>query len=438
VARAHLVGGNEWLVAYIGDALAEEMEVSALADRDRMLVVDQVNIELLRPDPANPRRIDADEAEALTRSIREFGFVEPVIARREDGVVIGGHQRLLAARRLGMKTVPVVFLDISMEKAHLLNLALNKISGTWDEDLLARLVADLSVAADVDLSLSGFGEGELKSLLKSLEHRDKQDRPETFDLAAALDQVDAKPSITQPADLVLLGDHRLLCGDSTRAEDVAKLMNGKRGDMAFVDPPYNVALGNHGGAGRGKKRLIANDDLAPEAWRAFVRGWGTQLLANVDGALYICMSTKEWGSVSLILDELGGHWSDTIIWAKDRFVLGRADYQRQYEPIWFGWREGAKRHWCGDRDQGDVWTIPRPAVSELHPSQKPLELVERAIKNSSRSGDVVADFFLGAGSALVASERTGRACYGTELSPHYCDIAIARWESFVGEKAVRP
>jgi DNA modification methylase len=437
VARAHLVGGNEWLVGYIGDALAEEMEVSALTDRDEMLVVEQIVIDLLRPDAANPRRIDADEAEALTRSIREFGFVEPVIARREDHVVIGGHQRLLAARRLGMKTVPVVLLDISMEKAHLLNLALNKISGTWDEDLLARLVADLSTVPDLDLSLSGFGDSELTALLKSLEHRDKQERPETFDLAAALDQVDEKPSITQPGELVLLGDNRLVCGDATKTEDVARLMNGQRADMAFVDPPYNVALGNHGGAGRGKKRLIANDDLDPETWRAFVRGWSTQLLANVDGALYICMSTKEWGSVSLILEELGGHWSDTIIWAKDRFVLGRADYQRKYEPLWFGWREGAKHHWCGDRDQSDVWTVPRPAVSDLHPTQKPLELVERAIRNSSEAEGVVADFFLGSGTTLIAAERTGRASYSMELSPHYCDIAIARWESFSGEKAVR-
>jgi DNA modification methylase len=402
-----------------------------------MPTTEPIDIERLRADPANPRRMDDAESEALTRSIREFGFVEPVIARREDRVVIGGHQRLLAARRLGMKTVPVVLLDISMEKAHLLNLALNKISGTWDEDLLARLVADLSTVPDLDLSLSGFGDSELTALLKSLEHRDKQDRPETFDLAAALDEIESKPSTTRPGELVLLCDHRLLCGDSTKADDVAKLMDGRTADMGFSDPPYNVALGNHGGAGRGKKRLIANDDLDPDAWRAFVRGWGTNLLAKVDGALYVCMSTKEWGSVSLILEELGGHWSDTIIWAKDRFVLGRADLQRQYEPIWYGWRDGAKHHWCGDRDQGDVWTIPRPAVSELHPSQKPLELVERAIKNSSRSGDVVADFFLGAGSTLIAAERTGRACYGMELDPHICDIAIARWESFSGEKAVR-
>jgi DNA modification methylase len=147
------------------------------------------------------------------------------------------------------------------------------------------------------------------------------------------------------------------------------------------------------------------------------------------------MSTKEWPLVSRVLEELGGHWSDTIIWAKDRFVLGRADYQRQYEPIWFGWREGASHHWCGARDQGDVWTIPRPAESELHPTMKPLALVERAVENSSRAGDLVLDLFLGSGTSVIAAERTGRICYGMELDPHYCRIVIARWEAFTGLNA---
>ncbi len=390
----------------------------------------------LRPDPANPRRISDAESEALTRSVREYGMVQPIIARREDRTVIGGHQRLVAARRLGMKTVPVVFLDLSVEQARVLNLALNKISGDWDQELLARLLADLQTVPDLDLSLSGFDDDELKKLLKSLEHREKRDRPETFDLAAALEAADTAPARTQPGDVWLLGEHRLCCGDSTDSANVARLMAGKTAAMAFVDPPYNVDLGNHGGQQRGqRKRTIANDDLDREAWRAFVEGWATNLLASVDGAIYICMSTKEWGSVSTILEELGGHWSDTIIWAKDRFVLGRADYQRQYEPIWFGWREGAKHHWCGDRDQGDVWTIARPAESDLHPTMKPLALVERAITNSSRAEDVVLDLFLGSGTTLIAAERTGRICYGLELDPHYCSIVLARWEAFTGGKA---
>jgi DNA modification methylase len=147
------------------------------------------------------------------------------------------------------------------------------------------------------------------------------------------------------------------------------------------------------------------------------------------------MSTKEWPLVARVLAEEGGHWSDTVVWSKDRFVLGRADYQRQYEPIWYGWREGVTHYWCGDRDQGDVWRIERPSESDLHPTTKPLALVERAIENSSRPGDLVLDQFLGSGSTLIGAERTGRVCYGLEIDPHYASIVLLRWEAFTGESA---
>ncbi len=208
--------------------------------------------------------------------------------------------------------------------------------------------------------------------------------------------------------------------------------------MCFSDPPYNVSLGDHGGQQRDtKRRRIANDSLPLEQWGAFCRGWAKNLVSNVDGALYICMSSKEMPLVSRVLEEAGAHWSDTIIWSKDRFTLGRADYQRQYEPLWFGWREGAKHHWCGDRDQGDVWTIARPSDSDLHPTMKPLPLIERALNNSSKPGDRVLDLFLGSGSTLIAAERTGRTCLGMELDAHHVDVAVARWESFTGETARR-
>jgi len=406
-----------------------------VAKHEEQLVMERVPIGDLRPDPFNPRRISDAELEALTRSIREFGLVDPIIARREDRTVIGGHQRLLAARRLGLDTVPVVFVDLSPEQARLLNLALNRISGDWDRELLARLLADLSEAPDVDVTLSGFAEDEIAKLLKSLEARDKRSRPETFDLEAAWEEAQRAPGVTR-GDIWRLGDHRVMCGDATDSGDVSRLVGGQRASMAFTDPPYNVDYGHHGGASRtGRRRTIANDALAPAEWEAFCRAWAQQLLSNVDGALYICMSTREWPVVSRVLEELGGHWSDTIIWAKDRFVLGRADYQRQYEPIWFGWRQGVSHHWCGDRDQGDVWSIPRPAESELHPTMKPLALVERAIENSSRAGDRVLDLFLGSGTSVIAAERTGRICYGMELDAHYCRIVIARWEAFTGLKA---
>ena len=397
-----------------------------------LLTVEQIPIDQLRPDPANPRRISEDELDSLERSLRQFGFVSPVLARREDRTVIGGHQRLLAASRLGLKAVPVIFLDISVEQARLLNLALNKISGSWDDQLLARLLADLQASPDIDLSLSGFGEDEIRDLLRSLETREKKERAEDFDLDSALEDATRTPR-SKPGEIWVLGEHRLLCGDATRPEDVEKLLGGRQASMAFTDPPYNVSFGDHGGQQRGaRKRRIANDSMDPIAWEIFVRAWGQNLLTSVDGALYVCMSSKEMPLVSRVLAEEGGHWSDTLIWRKDRFVLGRADYQRAYEPIWFGWREGATHHWCGDRDQDDVWEINRPSDAPLHPTMKPLPLMERAIANSSVAGDLVLDLFAGSGSTLIACERTGRRCAALELDPRYADVILTRFERFSG------
>lgn len=412
---------------------------SRIKDVSMVLAIQQVPIEDLTPDPANPRHITEGELEALTRSIREFGLVDPIIARKEDKTVIGGHQRLQAARRLGLREVPVIYLDITKEKARVLNLALNKISGDFDQELLARLLADLGETPELDLTLSGFEEKEITKMLKSLEARDKRDRPETLDLDEALRSAYENPRAKR-GELFQLGEHRVMCGDATSAEDMQKLLGDARAHVCFTDPPYNVNLGDHGGKQSGKSRRIKNDAMAPEAWETFCRGWAQNLLGNVDGAIYVCMSTKEWASVSHVLSEAGGHWSDTIIWAKDRFVLGRADYQRSYEPVWYGWREGAKRHFAGGRDQSDIWRIERPSDSPLHPTMKPLALIERALENSSRPGDVVLDLFLGSGSTLIAAERTGRVCRGLELDPHYASMVIARWEAFTGKKAekVRP
>lgn len=398
------------------------------------LSIDHVSIDSLQLDPANPRRMADAELEMLTRSIREFGFVDPVIARREDGVVVGGHQRLLAARKLGMKTVPVVYVDLTLEQARLLNLALNKISGSFDEELLARLLAELNLVPDVDLTLSGFREDELGRLLKSLDAREKRERVEDFDLEAALEEAAREPR-TKLGDVWVLGEHRLLCGDATDPAQVRAMLGETRAAMAFTDPPYNV--GYEGGASvRKGRKAIANDDLG-ENFGQFLGQACRNILTSTDGAVYVCMSSSELHTLQRAFVEAGGHWSTFIIWAKDRFTLGRSDYQRQYEPILYGWREGAQHHWCGDRDQGDIWTVERPSSSEAHPTMKPLALVERALGNSSRAGDVVLDTFLGSGSTLIACERTGRVCYGMELDPHYCDVVLMRWEAFSGMKAER-
>ncbi len=205
------------------------------------LTVEHVPIDALRPDPANPRRISEEELDALERSLRQFGFVQPVVARRQDATVIGGHQRLVAARRLGLPSVPVIWLDVSAEQARLLGLALNKISGSWDDALLARLLAELQSVPDLDLSLSGFGDDEVKELLRSLEVRERRERPEAFDLDEALEVARRAPR-TMLGDLWILGDHRLLCGDATKPEDVDRLLGGAEPRLLATDPPYGVSL----------------------------------------------------------------------------------------------------------------------------------------------------------------------------------------------------
>jgi DNA modification methylase len=398
----------------------------------QQIQMEQVPIDELRPDPANPRHISDQELEALTRSISEFGLVDPIIARKEDHTVIGGHQRLLAARRLGYKVVPVVFVELSREQARLLNIALNKISGSFDQELLARLLSELNEVPELDLTLSGFGEDELKKLLKSLQAREKRERVETFDLEEAIKAARSAP-VAKRDDIWLLGDHRLMCGDSTDIEAVQRLMGQSRASMTFTDPPYNVNYGDHRHSGA-TQRALANDNLGTE-FEPFLEKACRNILDFTDGAVYICMSSSELHTLQRAFVSAGGHWSTFIIWAKNTFTVGRSDYQRQYEPILYGWREGGKHHWCGDRDQGDVWQVDKPMANPLHPTMKPLVLIERALHNSSQPADKVLDLFLGSGSTLIACERTGRVCYGMELEPLYVDVARMRWEAFTGEKA---
>jgi DNA modification methylase len=400
----------------------------------QQIQIEQLPIDELRPDLANPRRISDQELETLTRSIQEFGLIDPIIARREDKMVIGGHQRLLAARKLGYKTVPVVLADLTVEQAHLLNIALNKISGSFDQELLARLLKELQEIPDIDLSLSGFEDDELKKLLKSLDARERRDRPENFDLDAAVKAAQSSP-VAKLGDIWLLGEHRIGCNDSTDREAVQRLMIQSKAAMTFTDPPYNV---NYGETMKDKLRnnsnKIINDNLG-DAFEPFLEKACKNILEFTDGAVYICMSSSELHTLQKAFIAAGGHWSTFIIWTKNTFTIGRSDYQRQYEPILYGWRDGVSHYWCRDRDQGDVWQVDKPSSNPLHPTMKPLALIERAIQNSSQAGDKVLDTFLGSGSTLIACERTGRVCYGMELEPLYVDIARMRWEAFTGEKA---
>ena len=240
------------------------------------IVVEYVAIDDLRPDPGNPRRIAEEELESLTRSIREFGLVDPIIARREDKTVIGGHQRLLGARRLGLKKVPVVFLDLPLEQARTIGLALNRIAGEYDPELLARFVADLAAFDDVDLSLTGFTNDEVRALVASVDARDRRGRVETFDVDAAIDEATKGSARSQLGDVWSLGDHRILCGDAADGAGVERMLHGAQATMAFTDPPYNVDYGDHGGQRRGaRRRRIRQRQLGARGVGRVLRRLGT-------------------------------------------------------------------------------------------------------------------------------------------------------------------
>ena len=233
------------------------------------------------------------------------------------------------------------------------------------------------------------------------------------------------------------GQHRLLCGDSTREADMARLMEGAVADMVFTDPPYNVDYANSAKDKlRGKERPILNDNLGGD-FHAFLLAALGLMVANCRGAIYVAMSSSELDTLQTAFREAGGHWSTFIIWAKSSFTMGRSDYQRQYEAILYGWPEGGKRHWCGARDQGDVWQIKKPHRNDLHPTMKPVELVSRAVLNSSLPGACILDPFAGSGTTCIVAEQAGRRAFLMELDPQYADVIVKRWQEFTGGKAER-
>jgi DNA modification methylase len=326
--------------------------------------------------------------------------------------------------------VPVIELGHMSEaqkRAYVLadnQLALN---AGWDEALLRLELADLSELG-FDLGLIGFGKGELERLLAG----DNREGLTEDDDAPELPE----QAITQPGDLWILGEHRLLCGDATVSADAERVLGGQLADMTFTDPPYNVDYANSPKDKlRGKHRPILNDDLGT-GFEAFLHDACANILAVTKGSVYVCMSSSELHTLQRAFTAAGGKWSTFVIWAKHTFTLGRADYQRQYEPILYGWREGHDHYWCGARDQGDLWFVDKPARNDLHPTMKPVALVERAVRNSSKSRDIVLDPFGGSGSTLIAGEKTGRQARVVELDPRYCDVIVRRWQAWTGERAM--
>ena len=403
------------------------MSASWLADK-----IEQWPITKLLPYARNARTHSDEQVAQIAASIAEFGFTNPILAGA-DGVIVAGHGRLAAAHKLGLELVPVVVLEhLSPTQRRALVIADNRIAENagWDEAMLRIELVTLQ-DDDFDVSLTGFDADALAELLAD---EDGNGAGETDD--------DAVPEITETpisrlGDVWVLGGHRLLCGDSTKAECFEQLLQGEPVDMVFTDPPYNVNYANTAkDKMRGTNRAILNDNLG-DGFYDFLLAALTPTIANCRGGIYVAMSSSELDVLQSAFREAGGKWSTFVIWAKNTFTLGRSDYQRQYEPILYGWPEGATRHWCGDRDQSDVWQIKKPHKNDLHPTMKPVELVERAIRNSSRPGNVVLDPFGGSGTTLIAAEKSGRLARLIELDPKYVDVIVRRWQDWTGKQATR-
>ena len=392
------------------------------------MIVTDMPVETLVPYARNPRNNTA-AIDAVKASIAEFGFRQPIVVD-EKMVVIVGHTRLEAAKQLGLKTVPVHVaegLTPAQAKAYRIMDNRSHENAEWDDEMLRLEFGDLKLD-DFDLALTGFVSEELDKLLGAEQVEGLTDPDEA-------PEVLAEP-VSRLGDLWILGSHRVLCGDATVVTDVERLMDGQLADMAFCDAPYNVDYANAAkNKTIAKDRRILNDALG-EGFYQFLYDTCVNLLMVTKGACYMSMSSSELDTLQRAFKEAGGKWSTFIIWAKNTFTLGRADYQRQYEPILYGWKQGTDHFWCGARDQGDVWFVDKPRVNDLHPTMKPVELIERAITNSSKSRDIVLDLFGGSGTTLIAAERTGRSARLMELDPRYADVIVKRWQEYSGGNAV--
>jgi len=381
-------------------------------------------LDRLIPHARNARTHSDAQVAQIAGSIAEFGFVNPVLVG-DDGVIVAGHGRIMAARKLGLDQAPVIVLaHLSPTQRRALMIADNQIASNsgWDDEMLAAELAALK-EEDFDLDLLGFDDAALDRLLA-----------DTIEATEVSDEAPEPPAnpISRPGDVWICGEHRVVCGDATVLSDVETVLDGELADMTFCDPPYNVNYANSAkDKQRGKNRAILNDALG-ESFGAFLYDASVNILTVTKGAVYICMSSSELDTLQKAFREAGGKWSTFVIWAKNTFTLGRADYQRQYEPILYGWKDGADHYWCGARDQGDVWFVDKPHKNDLHPTMKPVALVERAIRNSSKSRDIVLDPFGGSGTTMIACENTGRRARLIELDPKYVDVIVTRWQSLTG------
>jgi DNA modification methylase len=379
--------------------------------------IKQVKVEALIPYAKNSRTHDDAQVAQIAASIKEFGWTNPILVDGEHGI-IAGHGRLMAARKLGMTEVPVIELKdltATQKKAYIIadnRLALN---AGWDNNLLTIELNEL-LEDKFSLELLGFDADELNALLNPIEVKDG---------LTDEDEVPEPPPepITKLGDVWILGNHRLMCGDSTSIDVVDKLMDGQKADMVFTDPPYGVDY-----------KGINNDSRS--GLEDLLRGaFGNYLAISKSGASIYCFHSDRCADVFHQVFREFFHFSSMIIWAKNSLTLSQTDYQSQHEPCLYGWMDNGKHSWYSDRKQTSIWKFDKERVVG-HTTPKPVALVEKAINNSSKGGDVIIDLFGGSGSTLIASEKVGRCARIMELDPIYCDVIVKRWENFTGKQAV--
>ena len=387
------------------------------------MVIESIKAEQLMPAKYNPRKDlkpgDA-EYEKLKRSLEEFGYVEPVIWNRTTGNVVGGHQRLKVLLSMGMTEIDCVVVELSEEKEMALNVALNKISGDWDKNKLALLIADLQ-GADFDVSLTGFDPAEIDDLFKdTLKDGIKDDE---FDVEAEL----AKPTKTKPGDIWLLGRHKLICGDTTNPDTLKTLMGEEKANLVVTDPPYNVNY--EGSAGKIKNDNMDNENFYKFLFDAFVN---TESVMADDSSIYVFHADTEGLNFRKAFSDAGFYLSGTCIWKKQSLVLGRSPYQWQHEPVLFGWKKKGRHQWYTGRKESTIWEFDKPKKNGDHPTMKPIPLLAYPIMNSSLTNSIVLDPFGGSGSTLIACEQTDRICRTVELDEKFCDVIVSRYIELVG------
>lgn len=382
-----------------------------------------VPVSELKPHPRNVRQGDIG---LITESLRQHGQYRPIVVQTGTNLILAGNHTYKAACQLKWKTIEATFVDCDDDQALRILLMDNRANdvANYDDHALAEMLKEM-IDTELKLDATGFDPSDLDDLLRDLEL--ETGNPITGDP----DEVpDDAPAITVTGDVWLLGDHRLMCGDSTSPTDLDRLMAGKKADMVWTDPPYGVAY-----VGKTKDALtIQNDALNPEELTQFLRDslgnaaeqtkpGGVWYVAAPSGNLFQCFSIP--------LTELE-IWKHTLVWVKDTFVMGRADYHYRHEAIFYGWKPGAAHKEPPDRKQDSVWEIPRPKRNAEHPTMKPIELITRAINNSSSTNDLILDPFGGSGSTLIAAHQTGRTAYLMELDPHYCDVICKRFQQATG------